>query len=69
MNRAEWYLKGIEKFGWRYRIAKLAVWLFHKLRLISDEDVKMYANFLINARMMELAEKEGLRVKFVELKR
>ena len=50
LNRAEWYLKGIEKFGWRYRIAKLAVWLFHKLRLISDEDVKMYANFLIIKR-------------------
>lgn len=67
MDKAEWYTRGFERFGWRVRFAMWLVRLFYKLRLITEEDVKMYSNMVINAWLIEQTKKYGVRIKTIEI--
>lgn len=66
-RKGYWYLSGFGAYGFKYRLLALAIKIFYALRLISDEDCKRYANALISAWLIEQAEKNGLKVKEVNL--
>ncbi len=67
MNRAEWYLKGFNGYPLRIRLAVFLIKVFYKLRLIGEEDVKRYVNGIINAYLISLAKKHGLRIAEVKI--
>lgn len=52
MRKAEWYLRGFESFGWRYRVVASLGRLMLKLRLIDEQQAKDLGNTLINNYLM-----------------
>ena len=69
MDKLSWYLKGTGAFGWRYGLIAILTKAFYHLHLISERDAIGYAKGLHNMWMEEKAEKAGLRVAKVDLKK
>ena len=67
MNKLSWHLKGVEEYGWRYRLMVIIIKAFYHLHLISEQDAIGYAKGLHNMWMVEKAERAGLRIARVNL--
>ena len=67
MNKLSWHLKGVEEYGWRYRLMAIIIKAFYHLHLISEQDAIGYAKGLHNMWMVEKAERAGLRIARVNL--
>jgi len=67
MRKGYWYLSGFQEYGFKYRAVAFIGKVLYALRLIGDEECKRLGSTLVNAWLVEQAERSGFKVQKIDI--